>query len=243
MCQTSSAWHVFPFILLIITLNQTKFSSEQTDNKETVITSTFKKKMFQSKQPKKTAGKQTLPFLSRCLHLLTSAPPIEKKRKNFRWHHRCPGWLDYSSQAALRGQPLSLAAPDSRNQSAWPSTAQHSSAFLSFRRHRCCCCLVVSTSADEREDTSLPASFAPGGRFPVRLHSPSLAPAPLASAPCQSTRLRLPLLFLLLPLLLLLQLLPPPLLLTQPRVEQQQQQLRKHLAAAAAAQRRRRCRC
>lgn len=81
MCQTSSAWHVFPFIVLIIPLIQTKFSSEQTDNKETVIISTYKNKMFQSKQPKKTAGKQTLPFLSRCLHLLTSAPPIEKEKR------------------------------------------------------------------------------------------------------------------------------------------------------------------
>lgn len=93
MCQTSSAWHVFPFILLIITLNQTKFSSEQTDNKETVIISTFQKKMFQSKQPKKTAGKQTLPFLSRCLHLLTSAPPIEKKGKTSAGTTAAPaGW-------------------------------------------------------------------------------------------------------------------------------------------------------
>lgn len=151
------------------------------------------------------------------------------ENENFRWHHRCPSRLDYSSQAALRGQPLSLAAPDSRNQSAWPSTVRHSTAAPS--------CLSAAVSAavawccqppPTSEDTSLPASSAPGGQLssspPLPVSRPGtigFRAVPVNSPPSSA--------------------LPPPLSSSAAaaasahpaRVEQQQ--LRKHLAAAAAA--------
>lgn len=157
-----------------------------------------------------------MPFLSRCLHLLTSSPPTKEKKEKLPLAPPLPQLAGLQlpgrtarpatlSSCARLAEPVCLAQH---------RTTLHSSAFLSSCRRRfCCCCLVVSTPADERRH--IPPRFlrSRGARLPVRLHSPSLAPAPLASALCQSTRLRL-LLFLL--LLFLLQL--PPLLLTQPEL-------------------------